>query len=224
MKLGVLLPTFRDDPSDALALAARAEDVGLDGVFAYDHLWPMNAPARPALAPFPVLAAVARRHPSLHLGPLVARVGLVATSHLVSQFTTLERLAPGRVVAALGTGDRHSAAENEAYGLPARSPSERRELLGAAARSLVKRMPVWIGGGQERTNQVARDVGAEINLWNAPPSAVADVGRTGPVNWAGTLSGEVTTTLDALRDAGASWAVVAAPFDLDVLGQWHGAR
>ena len=40
MKLGVLLPTFRYGADDAFAFAAHAVDAGVDGLFAYDHLWP----------------------------------------------------------------------------------------------------------------------------------------------------------------------------------------
>ena len=123
MKLGVLLPTFRNGAEDALAFAAAAADAGVDGLFAYDHLWPMGSPTRPSLAPFPLLAAVAQRH-DVVVGPLVARVGLVGTSHLVEEYLTLERVAPSRVICALGSGDKLSAAENEAYDVArARAPT-----------------------------------------------------------------------------------------------------
>ena len=101
MKLGVLLPTFRNGSDDALAFAGEAARQGIDGVFAYDHLWPMGSPERPALSPFPVLSAIATKHDALIVAPLVARVGLVGTRHLVSQFRTLNALAPGRVIASL---------------------------------------------------------------------------------------------------------------------------
>jgi hypothetical protein len=42
MRIGVILPTFRDTPDEALETAARAEALGLDGVFCYDHVWPMG--------------------------------------------------------------------------------------------------------------------------------------------------------------------------------------
>ncbi|MDE3139556.1 MAG: LLM class flavin-dependent oxidoreductase, partial [Acidobacteriota bacterium] len=147
MKLGVILPTFRDDARDALGVAAQCEHYGIDGVFAYDHLWPMGSPGRPSLAPFPVLAAVGARHPSLVVGPLVARVGMVATSHLVGQFRTLAAVAPGRVIAAIGTGDSKSRDELEAYGLDYASASERREMVAETARELRGEMSVWIGAG-----------------------------------------------------------------------------
>ena len=59
IKLGVVLPSFRPTAADALDVARQADDAGIDGVFCYDHLWPMGRPDRPALAPFPLLAAVA---------------------------------------------------------------------------------------------------------------------------------------------------------------------
>jgi alkanesulfonate monooxygenase SsuD/methylene tetrahydromethanopterin reductase-like flavin-dependent oxidoreductase (luciferase family) len=184
MKLGLLLPTFRENAQAALDVASAAERAGLDGVFAFDHLWPMGSPLRPALAPFPVLAAVASRYPSLYVGPLVARVGLVATSKLVEQFTTLAALAPGRVIAALGTGDKLSEAEQVAYGLGHRSADERRQLLGDAFDALASLMSVWSGAGATSTNQLARDRGVVINLWGTTPEEVRELARSGPVSWA----------------------------------------
>ncbi|MHB8379412.1 MAG: LLM class flavin-dependent oxidoreductase [Acidimicrobiales bacterium] len=224
MKLGVLLPTFRDNASDALAIAAEAERAGLDGVFAFDHLWPMGSPERPALAPFPVLAAISSRCPSLFLGPLVARVGLVGTQKLVEQFETLHSLAPGRVIAALGTGDKLSEAEQLAYDLGYPSASERRQLLRDAIVALSPTMVVWCGAGAPRTDQLARDLGIVINLWGKETSVVRDVARGGPVSWAGPLNENTACTLDELASAGATWAVASAPLKMDQLEEWRRAH
>ena len=221
MKLGVLLPTFRDGAADAFSFAAHAVDAGVDGLFAYDHLWPMGSPTRPSLAPFPLLAAVARRHETVIVAPLVARVGLVGTSHLVEEFLTLERVAPGRVICALGSGDRLSAAENEAYDVPRRSADERRALMAATARELKDRMPVWFGAGNEETNRVAREVGATINLWDATPQRVRELATSGEVSWAGPTSPALAATLSAVRDAGATWAVFSPDVDVEVLRRWR---
>ncbi len=65
MKLGVLLPTFQDNADGGSGDGrGRAPRPGLDGVFAYDHLFPIGAPERPTLAPLPVLALVATRTPA----------------------------------------------------------------------------------------------------------------------------------------------------------------
>jgi alkanesulfonate monooxygenase SsuD/methylene tetrahydromethanopterin reductase-like flavin-dependent oxidoreductase (luciferase family) len=224
VKLGVLLPTFRYGADDALIRADEAAAAGIDGVFAYDHLWPMGSPQRPSLAPFPLLSVIASRHDDLVVGPLVARVGLVGTSHLVEEFATLLALAPGRVIAALGTGDKLSAPENEAYGLPTLDPTQRRELLSEAASILVASMPVWIGAGAEATNQVARDLGASLNLWDWAPERVAMMGGSGPVCWAGPVPKDLFVTLNALRDAGSTWAVLTPDAPIDQLHEWRAAQ
>jgi alkanesulfonate monooxygenase SsuD/methylene tetrahydromethanopterin reductase-like flavin-dependent oxidoreductase (luciferase family) len=221
VKLGVLLPTFRDGAKDALARATEAAAAGIDGVFAYDHLWPMGSPQRPSLAPFALLSVIARRHSDLVVGPLVARVSLVDTEHLVRQFQTLHTLAPGRVIGALGTGDKLSAPENEAYGLPSLSADERRELLGDAARALSDTMPIWIGAGSKATNSLAREVGATINLWDWTAPRVASMSATGPVCWAGPAKNDLFATLSALSDADATWAVFAPDVSILQLHEWR---
>ena len=224
MKIGVLLPTFTVGADEALAAARRADEVGLDGVFAYDHLWPMGSPTRPSLAPFPLLSVIASRHERLVVGPLVARVGLTGTDHLVEQFLTLEAFAPTRVVAALGTGDKLSAAENLAYDVANRDAGERRALLADTAERLRPLVPVWFGGGARATNELARVLGVTINLWDASSDEVRDAAKDGPVSWAGPVADDLTRTLDALEDAGATWAVLSPQTDIATLGEWRRAR
>ena len=113
MNLWVSLPVFTADPSRPLAVAARAEELGFDGVFSPDHLfppvfYPPSGPGRPALESFTVLAAVSARHPTLHVGTLVARVTLRAPGLLAKQAAALDHMSGGRAILALGTGDRAS--------------------------------------------------------------------------------------------------------------------
>ena len=144
MRTGIILPTFRPTPDEAFDVARRAVAAGIDGLFCYDHIWPMGQPDRPALAPFPLLAALVAtlddgdvgHRSGPFVGPLVARVGLVPNQVLVNQFLALDHLAPGRVIAGLGTGDRLSEEENVAYGVPFASAAERRAELVEVARAL----------------------------------------------------------------------------------------
>ena len=106
MRTGVVLPLFQQTPAPAFAAAIAAVEAGVDGLFCYDHIWPIGQPERPALAPFPLLGALATMlEPSdsprggPFLGTLVARVGLVPDAVLAAQFLALECLAPGRVTA-----------------------------------------------------------------------------------------------------------------------------
>lgn len=224
MKVGVLLPTFRDTPDDALRLAERAQENGLEGVFAFDHLWPIGDRERPALAPFPLLASVVGHCSAVMVGPLVARVGLVSTEKLVEQFATLDALAPGRVIAALGTGDELSKDEHVAYGLAYPSAEERRVLLAEAIEALSSTMEVWCGAGSTATNEVARHYGVTLNLWGVPPTIVRDAASEGAVNWAGPLGRDARVTLDELASAGATWAISSESSRIDELGEWRRGR
>ncbi|HVX20036.1 MAG TPA: LLM class flavin-dependent oxidoreductase [Acidimicrobiales bacterium] len=227
IRLGVVLPSFRDTATEALAVAAEADRVGVDGVFCYDHLWPMGRPDRPALAPFPLLAGIATATDRVAVGPLVARIGMVPDEVLLAELAALDALAPGRVVAALGTGDRLSAAENLAYGLPFGPAEERREHLRRCVRVLRDRgLPVWVGGGAPATAALAEEEGAAVNLWGATVEAVAAQAARSEVTWAGTApvgptgdvdGGLVADWIARLARAGATWAVFGWPVPLDVL-------
>jgi alkanesulfonate monooxygenase SsuD/methylene tetrahydromethanopterin reductase-like flavin-dependent oxidoreductase (luciferase family) len=223
MKVGVTLPTFTADGDRALEAARRAEELGLDGVFVFDHLWPLGSRDRPALSAFPMLGAVAAVTSRLWLGPLVARVGLVPEAVLVAELMSLGRLAPGRLIAGLGTGDKLSAAENEAYGIATGSADERRRALVACARPLLALdIPVWVGGGSAATAEVAVGLGpgAALNLWEASAPAVAALAGRTEVTWGGPVTGdgpEIAQALSALAQAGATWAVCAWPSSLEAV-------
>jgi hypothetical protein len=227
MRLGVLLPTFRSSPADALAAADEAARYGLDGVFAYDHVWATGSPERPAIAPFEVLATVATRQPALVVGPLVARVGLVTDDVLLGQCRAL-RVVSEKVVLALGTGDSLSRAENVAYGVPDASPDARRASLRALGAALIEDgAEVWIGDGAPATRAIAPILGCTLNLWNATPADVATAAGASSVSWAGVApsrGGKVDEAATAellagLSAAGATWAVFAPQMPISLLGQ-----
>ncbi|HEY1653040.1 MAG TPA: hypothetical protein VGG09_14245 [Acidimicrobiales bacterium] len=231
MRTGIVLPTFRDTPDEAFAAAAAAVEAGVDGVFCYDHIWPLGQPERPALAPFPVLGALASRLATKGdgdagplLGTLVARVGLVPDAVLAAQFVALENLAPGRVIAGLGTGDRMSEEENRAYGIPYPSAAVRRANVITLGRQLVHAgLTVWTGGGPAGRTEEARAVGAALTVWDAAPELVAER-SAGPdgveVTWAGpppAATPPLAQRVETLHDAGASWVIFGWPVDLEAL-------
>jgi hypothetical protein len=158
------------------------------------------------------------------LGTLVARVGLAPHAVLAAQFVALEHLAPGRVVAGLGTGDRLSEEENRAYGIPYASAAERRADMIRLGRELVEAgLPVWIAGGTAGRTEEAHAVGAALNLWDAEPTLVAalSAGAEGiEVTWAGpppAARPPLAERVRALHDAGASWVIFGWPVDLEAL-------
>ena len=130
MRLGVSLPVFTADPAKPLSVAARARELGVDGVFAPDHLfppvfYPPSGPDRPALEVFSLLAAVAASNPGLHVGTLVTRVTLRTPGLLAKQAAALDAMSDGRAILGIGTGDRASAEEHERYGFPFPPAAER---------------------------------------------------------------------------------------------------
>lgn len=223
--MGVTLPQFRNEAEGALAAARRAEELGLDGVFVFDHLWPMGRPDRPIVASVPLLGALAVETSRVVIGSLVMRVGLVPDDVLVAALLRVDEISGGRLVAGLGTGDRLSAGENRAFGVDYPPADVRRRSLEWCARQLRSAgQPVWIGAGavvSAGTREVAVRVGAAVNVWDTGTAAVEDEEEV-EVTWGGPLPGgplAVATRIEELADAGATWVVCAWPESLDVVAE-----
>ena len=221
MKVGVTLPQFRSDADAALDAGRRAEELGLDGVFVFDHLWPMGRPDRPIVAAVPLMGALAAATGRVAIGSLVARIGLVPDDALVDELVAVADIAGGRFVAGIGTGDRLSAAENVAYGVPYAPAALRRRSLAWCARRLRDAgLTVWVGAGARvaaGTREVAVETGASVNVWDTGVAAVAGESEV-EVTWGGPVPGgarAIATRLGELAGAGATWAVCAWPDSLE---------
>ncbi|MGH9178626.1 MAG: LLM class flavin-dependent oxidoreductase [Acidimicrobiales bacterium] len=220
MKVGISLPQFRSEADTVLDAALRAEATGLDGVFAFDHLWPIGQPERPALHGPTLLAALAAETERIAVGSLVARVGLLPDAVLVHLLRTVARMAGPRLIAGVGVGDHLSRAENRAYGVPFAPAAERLARLAGVCRELrVAGITTWVGGRSEATRAVGRAEAGTINLWGVGPAEVAaEVARCegrAEVTWGGQVdlgrrsTAELSAFLHAIEAAGATWAVLA---------------
>jgi len=188
------------DTERVLAFARRAEDLGFDGVFAFDHLFPPGAPSdRPSLEAYATLAAVAAETSRLTLGTLVTRASLRPAGMLAKQVATIDELSRGRFVLGIGTGDVVGRAEHEAFGLPYLAPAVRRahleETIGAV-RALLRGAPwpggehvppipgpllpeprtsagppIWVGGTSDGAIALAARVADGWNGWGLAPDA-----------------------------------------------------
>lgn len=117
--LGVTLPQFTGDARPFLDGARRAEGLGLDSVWVFDHLWPLSGgKSRPVLECWTALAWLAEATERITIGTLVTRSSLRHPAVLAKMAATVAAVAPGRLVVALGSGDEASRAENEAFGIP----------------------------------------------------------------------------------------------------------
>ena len=222
MKVGVTLPQFRDEADTALAAALEAEELGIDGVFCFDHLWPMGQPGRPALSPGPLLGALAATTSTIAIGTLVARIGLLPDDVLVDVLCGVQAISGGRLLAGIGTGDKLSRKENEAYGIPFEAAAVRRQRLATVATAVrAAGAPVWVGGGRPEMVALALATGAAVNVWQVDASPVVGLASQGvEVTWGGPVGdtvAEATATLAAVAAAGASWAVCAWPESLEVI-------
>jgi hypothetical protein len=207
MRLGITLPQFRDDPQAVFDAARAAEEAGIDGVFVFDHLWPLGQPHRPALHSYELLAAVTAETRSVAVGTLVARVGLIPDAMLLHALHTLHLVAGDRLVAGLGTGDRANQDENLAYGVGYPSMLERRARLVACSTVLSSAgVTTWVGGRSATAREMA--VAGRARAWNGWGGDVAsfaadaaELAGTGvEPTWAGqVLIGRTPAEADAKR-------------------------
>ncbi|MBI2168211.1 MAG: LLM class flavin-dependent oxidoreductase [Actinobacteria bacterium] len=171
--LGLTLPTFVDDPEVLVDVARAADATAIDGVFTFDHLYRIGSHGHdPALALEPVLGALAVETQRVAFGPLVARATLRRPPSLRAALDTVHRIAPGRLIAGVGAGDRLSDPENEMFGLPTGRVSVRLSALGATVGLLRGRgYPVWVGGRSSRILGTAAALADGWNGWNLSPGA-----------------------------------------------------
>lgn len=215
MRVGLTLPQFRHEAAPALDTARRAEEAGLDGVFVFDHLWPLGRPDRPALHGPTLAAALLAGTERVAVGTLVARVGLLPDAVLTNVFATLQRIGGDRLVAGLGVGDTMSRAENLAVGVAFLPRAQRVAALVDVCRRLRARgITTWVGGNSEEARAVARAEADAVNRWGVPPETLeaedgVDVTWAGQVDLSALGVAEVTGLLRAAAAAGATWAVAA---------------
>lgn len=175
VRVGITVPSFRDDPDIPIAVAVAAEQAGVDGVFAYDHLFRTGAggKARPALELTTLLGALAVETGHVALGSLVARAWLRPPATLAVALDTVQRISDGRLLAGVGAGDVESKTENESYGLGFGTLAERVEQLDVTVRELVGRgYPVWVGGSVDHVGDVAARADG-WNRWGTDPASFA---------------------------------------------------
>jgi alkanesulfonate monooxygenase SsuD/methylene tetrahydromethanopterin reductase-like flavin-dependent oxidoreductase (luciferase family) len=201
VRIGLILPQFSGDAHRVLAAARAAEDLGYDGVFAFDHFFPPGAPAdRASLEAFATLGAVGAATERVAVGTLVARASLRPVGMLAKLAASLDDVSAGRLILALGTGDAISAQEHERFGLPSLGVSGRRAHLTEtvrAVRALLAGEP-WPGG--EYVGPVAGPI--------LPPP----VRPGGPPLWVGGYSDAAVRIAAAEADGWNGWGVPGPAF------------
>jgi len=127
MRFGLFLPAMADyaDARRVADLAGKAEEVGWDGLFLWDHI--IAWPELPVADTWVTLTAAAGATSTIRLGSMVTPLARRRPWVLARQLATLDRFCGGRLVAGIGLGDdgwREFSSFGEAV-----EPTRRRELL-----------------------------------------------------------------------------------------------
>ncbi len=181
VRLGINLPTFDPlrvgGPPKFVQAAQLAEEAQFDAVWVGDHLQ-MPAPVYDSTV---ALSAVAATTARVKLGFGVMLLGLRQPAWVAKQLTTIDALAPGRLLLGVGVGGEFPD-EFEAVGL---SVKHRGRLLdealaelpdwlqGHSTPALAPRIstlpPIWVGGRSDAALQRAARVGdGWLSTWMSP--------------------------------------------------------
>ncbi len=228
LPVSLTLPQFRHEAAPLLAGARRAESLGYDGVFLFDHLYPLEGPRRPIVEVTAALGAVAAATGTVRVGTLVMRAPARPPATTARVAWTGQAVSGGRLVLGLGGGDRLSQPEMEAYGLGFGSMKERltrvRETVAALDDPTLRlpgvlRPEVWIGGRLEAVRRLAAEVAEGWNAWGGSPERLAaeaaEVRRWAQrditVSWGGVvlLAPDETTLRERVRARGGAEGIVA---------------
>jgi alkanesulfonate monooxygenase SsuD/methylene tetrahydromethanopterin reductase-like flavin-dependent oxidoreductase (luciferase family) len=186
LRIGYLLPTReqimegRPQTAPLLALAERAEGLGLDSIWVGDSLL-----ARPRHEPFTLLAAVASRVQRIELGTAVLLPALRNPVVMAHQIATLDQIAEGRLI--LGVGIAADVANIRAEFAAAGVPFEKRtgRLLEGLrlARALWTGQPVdWDGRWKVESGVLGptphRPGGPPIWIGGSLPASLKRAGRS----------------------------------------------
>jgi alkanesulfonate monooxygenase SsuD/methylene tetrahydromethanopterin reductase-like flavin-dependent oxidoreductase (luciferase family) len=129
-EFGVYLPQVALDGPAILERALVAEEVGLDSLWFYDHLYSPGQPDLPSLEAWTLASWVLARTERLRVGHLVLCNSFRHPALLAKMAATLDVLSGGRVELGLGSGSVE--AEHREAGLPWGTIAERSERLGEA--------------------------------------------------------------------------------------------
>lgn len=206
--------------------AARvAQDLGIDGVFVFDHYVTRSRPG--ALAgndPLALVGALCASTAEVAIGSLVYRSAAMPVGVSAHAFVTLAKLAGSRLIAGIGIGGRDFELEWREFGDSYPEQPARAEMTEKLADSLIASgVRTWIGGSGASAEEIASRSGAGLNLWGVDIESFGAraqrlTERGNEISWAGPWATSSPTGIgeqvlahqfDSLKSNGASWAVIA---------------
>ncbi|OBK72442.1 LLM class flavin-dependent oxidoreductase [Mycobacterium sp. 1274761.0] len=127
-EIGVYLPQMGFSYSDILHRALRCEELGIDSLWLYDHLYGPGAPDYPSLEAWTLATALLSRTERIQVGHMVLCNQFRHPVVLAKMATTLDQISAGRLQLGIGSGSIED--EHDRVGLDWGSFSTRSARLG----------------------------------------------------------------------------------------------
>ena len=199
-EIGVYLPQMGFTYSDILHRALRCEQLGIDSLWLYDHLYGPGAPDYPSMEAWTLATALLSRTERIQVGHMVLCNQFRHPAVLAKMATTLDQISEGRLQLGIGSGSIED--EHTRVGLAWGTFAERSERLGETLEILrqafaderidfagkhftVQEMPIKPGSVREpRPPIVVGGVGEKYTLplvaqyadvWNVPTYALGEL-------------------------------------------------
>ena len=160
IRIGAQLHPQHGDYPALRDAALRAEELGYDIAYNWDHFFPLYGdPNGQHLECWTVLAGWAEATSTIEIGPLVSCITYRNPHHLADIARTVDRISGGRVVLGIGAGWKRR--DYEEYGYEFGTMGQRIQAMGAAIPEIqrrldalnpppVRRPPLLIAGTGER--------------------------------------------------------------------------
>jgi alkanesulfonate monooxygenase SsuD/methylene tetrahydromethanopterin reductase-like flavin-dependent oxidoreductase (luciferase family) len=199
-EIGVYLPQMGFTYDQILHRAQRCDQLGIDSLWLYDHLYGPGAPDYPSMEAWTLATALLSRTERIQVGHMVLCNQFRHPAVLAKMATTLDQISAGRLRLGIGSGSIED--EHDRMGLPWGTFRERSERLGETLEILhqafsnevidftgkhftVRDMPVKPGPVQQpRPPIVVGGVGEKYTLplvaryadvWNVPTYALGEL-------------------------------------------------